>query len=313
MRATRHGFALAVGLVCAATVTSLPPSAAAQGWLLPEPEAGGPASVPQPAADPDHLTHRLDRLEAVVRRLGREVEALRRQLGGGEIAEIRELPTPAAAPRARGDAGQPRASRPPVAEPAGHAVAQGPPMSLLPLPRHALPGPPVATGANAGTAVAALPQAPAPAPLRGGQPHSETSIESAALAPVVDHGAEAEYAAAYAHLLADEMAEAGDAFAAFIRRNPGHELAGNAQYWLAETHFARADYQTAAREFLTGYTRFGSSPKAPDSLLKLGLTLSALGRHDEACAAFTEMAKRFPGADPSVHERSAAEAANAGC
>ena len=59
-----------------------------------------------------------------------------------------------------------------------------------------------------------------------------------------------------------------------------HKLAGNAQYWLGETHYVRRDYKAAATAFLNGYTTFENSPKAPDSLLKLGMTLVVMGEKE---------------------------------
>ena len=63
-------------------------------------------------------------------------------------------------------------------------------------------------------------------------------------------------------------------FRTFVQRNPQHALAGNAQYWLGETYYARRDYQNAMTAFAEGYKAYKTSPKGPDNLLKLGVTLA---------------------------------------
>ena len=65
-------------------------------------------------------------------------------------------------------------------------------------------------------------------------------------------------------------------FKTFLQSNPQHVLAGNAQYWLGETYYARRDYQNAMTAFAEGYKVYKASPKGPDNLLKLGITLAVL-------------------------------------
>ena len=84
------------------------------------------------------------------------------------------------------------------------------------------------------------------------------------------------------------------AFKNFVQRNPQHVLAGNAQYWLGETYYARRDYQNAAVAFAEGYKAYKASPKGPDNLLKLGVTLSAMGKKQEACAMFARFNQDYP-------------------
>lgn len=83
-------------------------------------------------------------------------------------------------------------------------------------------------------------------------------------------------------------------FKSFVQRNPQHQLAGNAQYWLGETYYARRDYQNAAVSFAEGYKVYKASPKGPDNLLKLGITLSVMGKKAEACAMFARFGQDYP-------------------
>jgi tol-pal system protein YbgF len=83
-------------------------------------------------------------------------------------------------------------------------------------------------------------------------------------------------------------------FRAFVQRYPKHALAGNAQYWLGESYYARRDYQNAMTAFAEGYKVYKASPKGPDNLLKLGMTLAVLGRKSDACAVFSRFTQDYP-------------------
>lgn len=107
--------------------------------------------------------------------------------------------------------------------------------------------------------------------------------------------------------------EAQEQLSFFITNYKKHELLGNAQYWLGETYYVRRDYKTAAQAFLAGYTNYAQSPKAPDSLLKLGMTLIILGEQKTGCDAFAELAAQFPNARQSVIQRADIERQRANC
>jgi len=93
------------------------------------------------------------------------------------------------------------------------------------------------------------------------------------------------------------------AFRAFLNQNAGHPLAANAQYWLGETFYVRKNYAEAAAAFIEGYTRYPEGSKAPDNLLKLGMSLAALDNKEDACASLGELAVRFPAADPRLRDQ----------
>ncbi len=103
------------------------------------------------------------------------------------------------------------------------------------------------------------------------------------------------------------------AFSEFITVYPDSELNGNAYYWLGSTHFVRDDFQNAAIAFLKGYQFDATGPKAADNLLKLGVTLSRLGKNAEACATFGELRNKFPEAAQTLLDEASDEAAAAGC
>lgn len=121
------------------------------------------------------------------------------------------------------------------------------------------------------------------------------------------------YNYAYKLLVQSDYADAEAAFREFISAHPQDTLAGNAQYWLGETYYVRQQYEPAAQAFLQGYQNYPKNPKASDSLLKLGMSLAALKKNPEACAALGQLAKEFPQAPAHVKDAATRERGKIGC
>ena len=119
---------------------------------------------------------------------------------------------------------------------------------------------------------------------------------------------EESYELAFGFLRRGDYQGAENAFIDFLELYSEHELAGNAQYWLAETYYARRDYINAAANFLEGYQKYNDGAKATDSLLKLGMSLAAMDQVEEACLAFSDIAIRH--ADASENLLNSAKRAN---
>jgi tol-pal system protein YbgF len=154
---------------------------------------------------------------------------------------------------------------------------------------------------------AAAPQAgPAPAP------------QQSAAVTLPQGSPEAQYEFAYAQLLQAQR-EQGDfgraesALKSFISANPNHRLAGNAQYWLGETYYVRRDYNNAAIAFAEGFQKYPSSEKAPDNLLKLGMSLGQLNQKAKACGTLGELERRYPQASASIKQATQREKQRLGC
>ncbi len=90
------------------------------------------------------------------------------------------------------------------------------------------------------------------------------------------------------------------AFAEFLKVHPDDALAGNARYWLGETHYVRGNHLKAAEIFAENYKRDPQGSKAPDTLLKLGMSLSQLDKGTQACVTFGELRKKFPKAPEAI-------------
>jgi len=160
-----------------------------------------------------------------------------------------------------------------------------------------------------GTVYPGTAQPPAPAPQGGviaGLANPAPLPGGVRTAPVTD-GPETEYQTAYGYLLQQDYGAAQTAFREFIARYPKTPLAGNAQYWLGETHYVRGAYKNAAVAFLKGYEKYGDGNKGPDSLLKLALSLGKLRQNAAACTSLSELGTRFPNAPQGLLARATAE------
>jgi tol-pal system protein YbgF len=83
-------------------------------------------------------------------------------------------------------------------------------------------------------------------------------------------------------------------FAAFINDQPRHELVASALYWRGEALYAKRDYNAASRELETLLERYPSTSRAPDALLKLGLSYRKLGASERADQALQRLRTDFP-------------------
>ncbi len=93
------------------------------------------------------------------------------------------------------------------------------------------------------------------------------------------------------------------AFREFVDNNPEHKLAGNAQYWYAETFRIRQLFTDAASAYLEGYQKYPKSQKAPINLLKLGVSLVQIGEKDQGCLMIAGVKKEYPKANQSVLQK----------
>jgi tol-pal system protein YbgF len=136
--------------------------------------------------------------------------------------------------------------------------------------------------------------------------------DKVAAIPPADNPAEL-YKTAYEHILSGEYPSAEAAFRSHIENFPADPQTADARYWLGESLIGQERYRDAAEILLKAQKEYPKSKKAPDMLLKLGVSLSALDNKDVACATFAQVSKKYPKAAPAVVERVAAEQAKAGC
>jgi len=114
---------------------------------------------------------------------------------------------------------------------------------------------------------------------------------------------EKQYEFATSFLKVGDYNTAERAFREFVFTNPEHTLAGNAQYWYAETFRIRQLYTDAASAYLEGYQKYPKSGKAPINLLKLGVSLVQMGEKDQGCLMITGVKQQYPQANQSVLQK----------
>ncbi|MDA7714870.1 tol-pal system protein YbgF [Candidatus Pelagibacter sp.] len=106
---------------------------------------------------------------------------------------------------------------------------------------------------------------------------------------------------------------AGRAFREFVTANPEHKLAGNAQYWYAETFRIRQLYTDAATAYLEGYQKYPKGEKAPINLLKLGVSMVQIGEKEQGCKMIEGVEEQYPKANQSVLQKAKYESKKFEC
>ena len=155
-------------------------------------------------------------------------------------------------------------------------------------------GPPPAPGTDPNVQTAGLPVAPAPVTALSGSPRDE-------------------YDLAYGYILTGDYGLAEETFKTWLASYPSDPQAIDAQFWLGESQLQQGKYRDAANAFLVVYKTAPDGIKGPDSLMKLGVSLSALGEKTAACGTFAELGRRYPNSSESLMSRVRDEEAKAGC
>jgi tol-pal system protein YbgF len=233
------------------------------------------------------LTRRLDGLTTSLTELVARVDELSARIDAlGR--QVRSNPPPAAAPR----------TATPVTPTPGASAGPSPGPGTSPVP--STPPPPAAT---------AMP-APQAAPPMTARPATD------ALQP------QDIYQAAYIDFSKGSYALAMAGFREFLRRFPEHPLAGNAQYWIGESHFSLArnsanagqadkatqELEQAVQELRKVVANYPRSEKAPTALYKEALALIELKQPAVAQQRLEYLVANFPQAEetPLARERLAA-------
>jgi len=128
-----------------------------------------------------------------------------------------------------------------------------------------------------------------------------------------DQTPEKQYEFATSFLKVGDYTTAERAFREFVLTNPEHKLAGNAQYWYAETFRIRQLYTDAASAYLEGYQNYPKGDKAPINLLKLGVSMVQIGEKVQGCKMIDGVAKQYPKAKQSVLQKAKYESKKFEC
>ena len=150
-----------------------------------------------------------------------------------------------------------------------------------------------ATGANNGS---------------GAPPSAGAGTQTASLGNEND-----QYKAAYGHVLSGDYNVAEQEFRQYIDSYPNSSRSADANFWLGEALYSQGKYNDAAKTFLNAHQKYSGSEKAPEMLLKLGMSLAALDNKDTACATLREVTKRYPKASKAVTGKVASEEKRLAC
>jgi len=258
------------------------------------PEGAGaalPPAAPEPAAEPAQampdlgpMMRRVDELEVSVTRLTGQMEELGHKID--QLAQQTERMQKDMEFQASRQANAPLAGSPP----AGDQLAS------------------VAPGPNA----PGLPGAAAPPATPGvlGQIPAGSTLPTPAPAP----DPKRDFDAAMNLLSRAQYDDASQAFRKFAETHPADERASAALYWTGDIAYsAKKDYESAARDFAELLKRYPTAARAPDSMLKLGLSLFELGQMNEGCAALAALPAKYPQASPAITTRARNERRDAMC
>ena len=258
------------------------------------------------ASDP---IQRINQLEEDNRRLTGRVEEMSfqllqmqeqlRKIQEDNEFRFQELEGKGAAPQKRTDA------TPAPAAPAPTQSAQLPAATppAAPLPNGDAIGDLLGDGGLDTAGLGAGAAAGAPAPSTG----------SSTVAAVKPNGAGEMYDLAYNYMLAGDYQLAETSFRQYADTYPDAKDVPDAQYWLGESLFQQQKYTDAAEVFLTAQKTHPKNAKAPEMMLKLGMSLAKLDNRETACVTFKEVSKRYPQMSANVKKKLQAEAAAANC
>jgi len=325
MNLNKNAYLRAFGLACAIVVAGAAAEGRAQNYDRPPIDMDDRGA---PSEDSNALL-RVDRLESQVRNLNGQVEQLQHQVKRMEEmlrkfqmdvdARFQEQGG-ARAPQKRSDVPE-QAPSPQVGQAAPIPAADGRRRDAFdPSSRAGAPGAPMELGSSGSAsrplrAGAVDPTAPLDINPRGAR--LDAAATPVALAP---QGAtppadpvKADFDSASELLKAQRYDAAQQAFSTFLQKHPGTRYNAPAIYHYGESYFYQNRHREAAEQFLKIATDYSKSSVAPGAMVKLGVSLNALGAKEQACAFFAELPRKYPNAPASDKQAAAREAKKAAC
>jgi tol-pal system protein YbgF len=100
--------------------------------------------------------------------------------------------------------------------------------------------------------------------------------------------------------------EARAAFRSFADANPKDARTPQAVYWIGRIAYVQKDYPGAAREFAEVVKKYPTNANAPESMIKLGESLIAMGQKKEGCTALAALRSKYPSASKNLVAKASA-------
>lgn len=124
-------------------------------------------------------------------------------------------------------------------------------------------------------------------------------------------GEESDFDAAQQSLGDGQHANAILQFGQFLDNYPGGPLSARAMFHMGEAHEALEQHKEAARHFLDSFSVDPKGSYAAQALMRVGQSLSKLGKVENACQTWGEVLARYP--DSDVAEPTRANQQKFGC
>ena len=125
--------------------------------------------------------------------------------------------------------------------------------------------------------------------------------------------AKQEYDLAAGFLRQGQYGDAETGFRNFLTKHPKDRLVADATFNLGETYLQRNRPREAAEQYLKVSSDFPNATRAPESMLRLGIALGSLNAHEQSCATFQEISRKYPNASTTVKRGAEREIARSKC
>jgi tol-pal system protein YbgF len=145
------------------------------------------------------------------------------------------------------------------------------------------------------------------------KPASQPTDAAAPAAASVASSYKAEFDSSLNLLGKAQYDEARASFRAYADNHPKDELAPQAVFWVGNIAYVQRDYPNAARAFAEEIKKYPSNSRAPESMLKLGQSLIAMGQKKEGCFTLGSLPTTYPKAPRTTVAQAAAASKAAAC
>jgi tol-pal system protein YbgF len=102
------------------------------------------------------------------------------------------------------------------------------------------------------------------------------------------------YQKGYEAMKEGNLSKARELFSSFLERNPKHNLAANAQYWIGESYYSEKRFEDAVLEFENVIKNYPDKDKAPAAMLKQGMAFRELGDTKSANYIMKRLVEEHP-------------------
>ena len=96
-------------------------------------------------------------------------------------------------------------------------------------------------------------------------------------------------------------------FSDYLKYFSNTDLAPNAQYYIADIYYRKADYENALMAFDAVLEKFADNPKTPDARYMKAVCLMKLGKNDSAAREFRDIYTLYVTSHPDTAAKAKAQ------